>query len=224
MTKKTAAALACGLTIGLFTWTAHATTPPATATVPIVKDPCEGLQRCASGGPFIAQVLSLIPQGGPQDRHHSLKMQVRLRNISTQPIVLGYKSGSNSATDNLGNAYVYGRPGTHDTSFSGIGLVTGRQADPSFVLQPGEARNATFSVIRFNSGGKELGTAWAYDVVIDLLEILPSKQIRTASEYSLHFDNLSAGMPSVTSPAATAPPDLEKAVEDIRNLFKKKNK
>ena len=97
-------------------------------------DPCAGLQRCANGGSFIAQVVSLTPVGGPADRHHSLKLNLTFRNVSTQPVILGYKSNSSAAVDNLGNGYVFGRPGTHDTSFSGIGLVTGRAAEHSLSL------------------------------------------------------------------------------------------
>ncbi len=194
---------------------------PAGAAAP-AGDPCAGLQRCASGGSFISQVVSLTPVGGPADRHHSLKLNLTFRNVSTQPVILGYKSGSSAAIDNLGNGYIYGRPGTHDTSFSGIGLVTSRAADPSFVLNPGESRNAAFTVTRFNSGGKELGTAWSYDVVVNQLEILPSQQVRTGREHSLHFTDLSGNMPAVSTGAAAAPPDLKKAVEDLKNIFKKK--
>lgn len=132
-------------------------------------------------------------------------------------MILGYKSGSSAATDNLGNAYYFGRSGTHDTSSSGIGLVTARQADPSFVLRPGEARNATFTVTRFNSAGKQLGTGWAYDVVIAQLEALPSQQIRTVAEHPLHFGELTTGMPSAATPTA----DIEKAVQDLKQLFKR---
>ncbi len=199
------------------------TAPVAAAgAVAPVTDPCAGLPRCASGGPFIAQIVSLTPVGGPQDRHHSLKLNLSFRNVSSQPIILGYKSTSSSAIDNLGNRYVYGRPSTHDTSFSGIGLVTGRAADPSFVLNPGESRNAAFSVIRYESGRKELGTAWSYDVVVNQLEILPSKQVRTGRESSLHFTDLSGNMPGLASDAAAAPPDLKKAVDDLKNIFRKK--
>ena len=90
------------------------------------------------------------------------------------------------------------------------------------MLNPGESRNAAFTVTRFNSGGKELGTAWSYDVVVNQLEILPSQQVRTGREHSLHFTDLSANMPAVSSGAAAAPADLKKAVEDLKNIFKKK--
>ena len=201
--------------------TAAAAAAAGGAATPMA-DPCAGLQRCASGGTFIAQVASLTTVGGPSDRHHSLKLTLTFRNVSDQPLILGYKSGSSAAIDNLGNGYIYGRPGTHDTSFSGIGLVTGREADPSFALQPGESRTAGFTVTRFNSGGKELGTAWTYDVVVDQLEILPSKQVRTGREYSLHFPDLSAGMPAIAGSPGAPSTDLKKAVQDLKDLFKKK--
>jgi hypothetical protein len=201
---------------------AATTVAPAAAAVGVPTDPCAGLPRCAGGGAFIAQVVSLTPVGGPADRHHSLKLNLTFRNVSSQPIILGYKSNSSAAIDNLGNGYVFGRPGTHDTSFSGIGLVTSRAADPSFSLRPGESRSAAFAVTRFNSGGKELGTAWSYDVVVNELEILPSQQVRTGKEHSLHFTDLSAGMPAVSTGSAAAPADFKKAVEDLKNIFKKK--
>lgn len=165
---------------------------PASAAAQ-TANPCEGLLRCASGGPFIAQVTAITPQGGPRDRHHVLMLNVRFRNVSTQPIVLGYKATTSGATDNLGNAYYSARPGTHDTSSSGIGLVTSQQADASFALNPGDSSDASFKVVRFNSLGKELGTSWVYDVVIAQLEVLPSQQIRAAREYSLHFTGLTGG-------------------------------
>lgn len=181
-------------------------------------DPCAGLQRCASGGPFIAQVTSVVPVGTPSDRHHSLKLTVRFRNISNSPIHLGYKSATSGATDNLGNPYYWGRAGTHDVGSSGIGLVTGRAADPSFRLNPGESRDAQFTVTRFNSGGKQLGMAWVYDVVISGLEILPSQQVRVDRDYSLHFGDLTAG---TIAAAGAAPMDVNQAVQGIINLLNK---
>ncbi|MFO1466740.1 MAG: hypothetical protein U1F35_09930 [Steroidobacteraceae bacterium] len=170
---------------------------PNAAAAPPMADPCSRLARCASGGPFIAQIVALTPQGGPRDRHHVLALNLRFRNHGDAPIVLAYKSNSSNATDNLGNGYIATRPGTHDTSFSGIGTMTNTQADASFVLRPGEARDASFKVIRFNSLGKPLGTSWVYDVVISQLEILPSQQVRVQRDYSLHFGGLTAGSATI---------------------------
>lgn len=196
----------------------------ASAAVAPAADPCAGLQRCASGGPFVAQATSVVPVGTPQDRHHSLRLTVRFRNVSNAPLHLGYKSATSAAIDNLGNGYAWGRPGTHDTSFAGIGLITGRSADPSFRLNPGESRDAQFTVTRFNSMGKQLGTAWVYDVVVASMEILPSQQVRVDRDYSLHFADLSAG--SIAG-GTGATPTVNDAVQGILNLFdnnKNKNK
>ena len=192
---------------------------PVTAAAVVAQpqvDPCAGIARCVGAGPFIAQITAVTPQGGPKDRHHVLALNVRFRNVSNQPIVLAYKSGSSNGTDNLGNQYYYGRAGTHDTSSAGIGLVTSQQADASFALAPGASRDASFKVIRFNSLGSQLGTAWVYDVVIDQLEILPSQQVRVGREFSLHFTGISA------SGIAAAPASLNDAVQGLQNMFKKK--
>jgi len=163
---------------------------PANAPIPAeLPDPCAGNGQCYNAGPFIAEVRSLTP-GAAGGRHHGLDVGLRIRNISPQPIILGYKSTSSGATDNLGNRYVYGRPSTHDVSFKGIGLITARGADPQFVLQPGQSRDAAFGVIRFNSGAKELGTAWSYEVMLTQLEILPSKQIREVRDYVVSFRDI----------------------------------
>jgi len=199
-----------------------AAAPAASAAVAPTADPCAGLQRCASGGPFVAQVTSVVPVGTPQDRHHSLRLTVRFRNIGNAPLHLGYKSTSSAAIDNLGNRYAYGRPGTHDTSAAGIGLITGHGADPSFRLNPGESRDAQFTVTRFNSMGHQLGTAWVYDVVVSSMETLPSQQVRVDRDHSLHFADLSAG--SIAG-GAGATPTVNDAVQGILNLFdKNKNK
>lgn len=198
-----------------------ATPATAAADVPVTPaaDPCAGLPRCASGGPFLAQVTSVVAVGTPKDRHHSLRLTVRFRNISNAPLHLGYKATSSAAIDNLGNRYAFGRPGTHDTSAAGIGIIEGRSADPSFALNPGESRDAQFSVTRFNSLGQQIGTAWVYDVVVAGLVILPSQQVRLDRDYSLHFADLSAG---AIAGVPGAGPIVNDAVRGILNLLDKK--
>jgi len=166
---------------------------PAPATpVNADGDPCLGRTRCFATGPFMAQITSVTagPVGG---RHHGLRIEMRIQNRSAEPIILGYKSGTSGAIDDLGNRYYYGRPSTHDVSFHGIGLVTGTQADPQFALRPGESRNATFDVIRYEVLNKQLGTSWSYDVVLAQLEVLPSNQVRAVRDYSVSFQGLTTG-------------------------------
>ena len=62
-----------------------------------------------------------------------------MRNATSQPMSLGFQAGSASAVDNDGD-----RLKSNNDGVKGIGLVTGSQADPQFVLNPGQER--TFSV------------------------------------------------------------------------------
>ena len=123
-------------------------------------------------------------------KDHVLSITIKFRNVSAQPIILGYHTGSSTVTDNLGNRYYWGRAGTHDGSSSGIGIVEGSKADPQFVLRPGEAREARSGLIRYNTGNQEIGTTFSHDLVIDQLELLNGGQIRSLRNYSIGFHDL----------------------------------
>jgi hypothetical protein len=183
-------------------------TPVAT---PAPADPCAGIKSCFNAGPFVAEVQQVTPANFTAGaRHHSVRLTLRFRNTGATRIVLGYKGATSTAIDNFGNTYYWGRAGTHDTSAQGIGLVTGRSADPQFALDPGQARTATFNVVRYNVNSP-VGTAFQYDVVISELEVLSGQQVRSLRENSLTFAGLTAGTfnvaqtPAAGGPAATAP-------------------
>jgi hypothetical protein len=159
--------------------------PAATA------DPCGGSNRCFNAGGFVAEVMQ-VQTARVGGRHETLAINIRFRNTGDKPVILAYQSGSSSAVDNFNNKYYWGRAGTHDTSVKGIGYVTGRSADPQFVLQPGQIRNATFGLIRYEAR-PPIGEAYNYDVVIEELELLPGQQIRSARQNSVSFANLTAG-------------------------------
>lgn len=189
-----------------------AATPAAAATIPAaIADPCGGSNRCYNAGSFLAEIVQLQTArvGG---RHETLALNVRFRNVSDKPIILAYGSGTSSGIDNFGNRYYWGRTGTHDTSVKGIGYVAGRSADPQFVLQPGQTRNATFGLIRYEAR-PPIGESYNYDVVIDELELLPGQQIRTARENSVSFANLTAG--SFRGTTATSAADQAAGPEGV---------
>jgi hypothetical protein len=168
------------------------------------KDPCEGAPRCYNAGAFTAEVMQVSPTamtGGA--RHHMVSINIRFRNVSDKPVILAYQSGSSSARDNFGNAFTWGRPGTHDTSVKGIGMVAGRSADTQFSLAPGQSRSATFGIIRFNAK-PPIGNAWNYDVVIEEIEIQPGQVVRSVRQNSVTFSNLTAGTFPVLSDATAA--------------------
>lgn len=153
-------------------------------------------------------------------------MNIRFRNVSDKPVILAYRSGSSAAVDNFGNGFTWGRPGTHDTSVKGIGMVAGRSADTQFSLAPGQSRNATFGIIRFNAK-PPIGDAWNYDLVIEEIEILPGQVVRSARANSISFTNVRAGTfpaASATSGAEAVPPDPLEVASKVIDLFHRAKK
>jgi hypothetical protein len=206
-----------------------ATAAPPTAP----KDNCGESSRCYDAGTFVAEVMQVSATAmTPGARHHSVAINVRFRNVSDKPIILAYRSASSAALDNFGNGFTWGRPGTHDTSVKGIGMIAGRSVDTQFSLDPGQSRNATFNIIRFNAA-PPIGNAWSYDVVIDEVEILPGQVVRSARQNSLSFANLTAGTFSAGGAASSAaasviedvsePDEVATRVIDLFNRVKKKN-
>lgn len=179
--------------------TTTATPTVATAITAAIADACGAMPRCFSAGPFTADIVHLTPSKVP--RHHVIQINVRFRNVSSAPIILAYTAKSSGAIDNYGNRYHWGRPSTYDTSVQGMGIVQGRNADPQFVLQPGQSRNATFSLIRYEVGRNPIGTGFTYDLAVEQLQVLPSQQVQSVRQYSLHFSSLGAnGVGQLPSP------------------------
>jgi hypothetical protein len=204
------------------------TTPTQVASsgsVAPLADPCAARPRCYSSGPFIAEVTQVTPSRA--GRHHVVKLNIKFRNLTNQPVILGYHSGSAVMIDNFGNRYYWGRAGTHDQSASGIGIVAGRSADPQFVLSPGESRDATFQMIRYEVGNSAIGTSFTYDASFDQLEVLPGNQVRSTRQYAANFKDLVPGASGAG--AAQLLPDTgvaqsaKKLFDDIRKKIKKPN-
>lgn len=196
---------------GVGTTSAGAAASTGVAAKAAPADPCGGAPRCFNAGTFLAEVVNVAPSAVTAGvRHHTVTLTVRFRNIGTAPAVLAYRKGSSAGADNFGNVFAFGRPGTHDTSAKGIGYVDGRQADPQFTLQPGQSRNATFQLIRFNAV-PPIGQTFRWDAVVDELELLPGQQIVSARQNSLSFTNLApgtwSGVPGTTAAAGVGAAD-----------------
>lgn len=202
--------------------------PTTVAAAPKPTDPCGGSSRCYNAGAFIAEVMQVTPTAMTKGvRHHSVSFNIRFRNISDRPVILAYRGSSSAAVDNFGNAFTWGRPGTYDTSVKGIGIVSARSADTQFVLSPGQSRNATFGVIRFNAV-PPIGEGWNYDVVIEEIEIQPGQVVRSVRQNSLNFAHLAPGTFSGTSAAALGaidvPTDAEGVAHKMIDLISRKAK
>jgi hypothetical protein len=167
--------------------------PAVAAAHAAPTDPCAGSSRCYNAGAFIAEVMQVSPTAMAAGvRHHAVALNIRFRNISDKPIILAYQSGSSAGLDNFGNTFHWGRAGTHDTSVKGMGIVTGRSADTQFQLAPGQTRNATFNLWRYNAR-PPIGESWKYDVVIEEIEIQPGQVVKSVRQNSLNFTDLAPG-------------------------------
>lgn len=183
--------------------TSRATTVPSSsaAPAPAQADPCVGSPRCYNAGPFVAEVGGLTASfSGNGNAVHVIKANVRFRNLTSQPVVLGYLVDTAVVTDNYGNRYqVQGNQ--RGDGASGIGTVTRTESDPQFILAPGAAGNATFTLSRYKRD-TPIGSIFALDLTIAQLEVLPSRQVRTIREHSVGFTQLAGSAATV----ATAPP------------------
>lgn len=143
-------------------------------------------KNTVDAGPFTMQITRVTPS--VSGRWQVATLAARIRNTSSKPIVLAYESDSSFGVDDQGTRYAYGVGGSHDTSVSGIGMVTSSSADPQLTLAPGESRDVQFRVIR--SRNQAAGRLLTYYVALAQLEILPGNQIRTVRQYSLTFPRL----------------------------------
>lgn len=192
---------------------AAVSTPAPAPAVAAGPDPCTGIARCFNAGPFIADIqqISSSVAGG---RHHVLRFNMRIRNLTNQPLILASTYNSPVVVDNQGHRYSI----TQSQAVSGMGVVARNSADPQFVLAPGQSRNAAFQVYRRDSR-QPTGTSYTFDVSLEQLEILPSQQVRSSRQFSLNFPNLTV---SAMSSAAPTTDSLTEATKKIGDLFKKK--
>jgi hypothetical protein len=189
---------------------APAPTPTAQLAAAAIEpqvDHCEGLPRCYSAGPFIAQVQQVTDSRNGTNQIVGFKL--RFRNVSAQPLVLAYKYGTALAIDNNGQRF--NPAGTNPVL--GIGVSRRGVANADFLLQPGQSRDATFQVQRY-VGRSLVGTGFTFDVAIEQLEVLPANQLRTLREFSLSFPDLTANNPAGQS--------LDDASKRLRELFRRK--
>ncbi len=220
-----------GIGAGAAAPVASAATPAAavTAAPAVTGDACAGRPACSAQGPLLATVTGVtVTDSGRVTAVHGVKVQLRVQNLSTMPLVLGYRVGTASLTDDQGHGY-----GRYHSRISearyvhGIGQVSGGAADAQLQLAPGESRNISFdNGMQYNRRYTTPGTKFNFDVTLVQLALVGNNQVRSKSDYVLSFTGLSAG--SAAGGAVPAVPaeveNAAKAVGGLLNLFKKGNK
>ena len=99
-------------------------------------------------------------------KNQVVRVSLRVKNQTHQPLVLAYKAGTARALDEQGNAFTWGKPGTHDGSAMGIGTVDGARTDPQFQVAPGATRDAQLVLTRFDAGPRPPGRNVTVDAVL----------------------------------------------------------
>ncbi|HLG54868.1 MAG TPA: hypothetical protein VI485_06030 [Vicinamibacterales bacterium] len=241
--NMTSAAPAGGALATVSGGTAPTAAPAPAAPAPQVAvnepDACVGKTRCFDAGPFVAEILTATATRENYARPwHTVSMNIRFRNKTSEPIILGYVVPSGVLIDDLGNRY---GPAGAPNDAKGIGRVQANKADPQFVLRPGESRQATLGQARVMRGTQTatvIGSSYTFDVAIAQLEVIYNgQQVRTIREHTLTFPNFAltsgagaaaaAGNPAAPGTAGTPPAtidDVKKAGEALRGLFGKGKK
>ena len=152
------------------------------------NDACAKKPDCFSSGPFVAEITRMSPSQveGVRD----IQFSVRFRNVSGQPLVLAHTPRSMLVVDDQGNRYT--SLWRNLSEVRGMGLANGMQSDPSFVLQPGADREATYQV-RFSPapGPVRYGNTYSVDFAIEELELLPANQVRSVRQFPVGFHDVS---------------------------------
>jgi len=195
----------------------------STAAPAPAVDACASQPRCYDAGPFTAQVTQVTTsQSGS---NHLVRLNIRFRNVGTQPLILAYTQRSGTMIDNHGNRYTI--DWRYADRIKGIGLVSPGKADPQFVLNPGESRNAAFEYSRY-VGKTAIGNVFTPDLAVEELQVLSSQQVRSIREYSINYPNLTAGaLMGDGSDALESINNVSEAgrqlTEGLKSLFKRKN-
>jgi hypothetical protein len=184
--------------------------------------PCAA-PRCFNAGAFTATVTQLLEgQVGPK-RDPAVRIGISFRNTGAQPLVLAYAAGSSVLVDSVGSHFTLGPPNTPDSSAQGIGKVEGKNADTRFVLQPGEARDAMFQLLKDKPGRAAAAGATRYNYAVGIAQLdVTGGQVRMVRGYRLGFQGLPPGAdPAARSAGATSSASLSDAVKDLESAAKK---
>lgn len=209
-----------------------APTPAPTATsaataAPSPQDLCANRPRCAHPGPFLVEIRSLTSALSGPYLDHVVRLHVEFRNTGTQPLILGYTAKTSKMIDDLGNEYYWGSANTYDKSVTGMGTIESRSANADFVLDPGQARTATFQLARPSTIRKQLGTRFSWDFAVQELAVLPSRQVTAGRQYSLNFQDLEIRPPTQANAPANSPQRQQtpaESLQQLKDIFKKKQK
>ena len=126
---------------------------------------------------------------------------LRFVNKTNQPLILGYVDQTAVAMDDQGNRY-----GTYyNTGLAGIGLVSGNNSDPKFMLQPGASGDAHFSMLWRPNPQDPVGSNFQMEMTIREINTIAGGAHTLGAEVPLQFQGLANGVAATGAQSAGAP-------------------
>ncbi|THF71541.1 hypothetical protein E7T06_02690 [Deinococcus sp. Arct2-2] len=149
----------------------------------------------AEVGAFRAKVTDV--RASTVGANRFLAVSLRIENKTPRPLILGLLRGSALATDDQGHRYVV----ASDAGVRGIGIVTDRSVDASFVLAPATSSDLRLELLWRPASGDQIGTVFGLDLVLRELQPTAAGQVTLGTPYTLQFRSLRV-TPAATEPAA----------------------
>jgi hypothetical protein len=158
---------------------------------------CGGRPLCFDAGDFGATIAEF--RTSEASGFKIVDELVHFQNKTDQPLILGYSDGSASAIDDRGNRFTMNPYGGN--GLRGMGVVSGNNMDPKFVLQPGGGGDARFELIE--RLGPLQGVTYETELSIREINRIEGGQFVLGGETLMHYQGLSNGM-GVAAPAYAA--------------------
>lgn len=157
---------------------------------------CGGRPLCFEANDFAATILLFRTSDG--GGYKILDADVRFQNKTNRPLILAYTDGSAFGIDDRGNRFVMNWMGGN--GIRGMGVVSGNNIDPKFMLQPGGAADAHYELV-WHEGGVQ-GVSYEVGLSIREINALEANQYSVGSETPLDYQGLTNGVG--TAPPTTA--------------------
>ncbi|HZW90021.1 MAG TPA: hypothetical protein VFF12_13145 [Myxococcaceae bacterium] len=176
------------------------TTSPLGFPAPAASAHCAAGTSCQDLGTFTVTMNQAA--AAVSGKTQLVRVSVRVKNQTNQPLVLAYKAGTGRAVDEQGNAFTWGKPGTHDGSALGIGTVEGAKTDAQFQVAPGATRDAQLVLTR-DAGPRPPGRNFTVDAVLVEQRAAAGGQWQKGREYPVHLGAASAAAAAVPAVGQT---------------------
>ena len=166
---------------------------PQAAVAAPAQPACGNQPLCSDTADFTATITDfrLTAQNGIK----VIDVVVRYQNKTSDTLILGYADGSMMALDDQGNRY---GPNPWQNAYRGIGVVSGNNMDPKFVLRPGGWGDARFELVWRPGAQDPIGNAFELAMSIREITTLAGNQHVLGGEFPLHFQGLANGVTGVS--------------------------